>query len=478
MAVVGVVVAAWAALGIPADATRNARTTADEPQYLLTALSLAEDGDLDISDEIRERRFEPFHRITIDPQTEVQADGSEVSPHDPLLPVLLAPGMAVGGWVGAKATLALLAGVLAASLVWVAVRRFAVDPVPAGVVTAAFCLGAPLVTYGSQVYPELPAALALTWGIGLVTGALARRDLLAVVLVVSALPWLGVKYAPVAAALVIVVALRLGRAGRVPTVWALVSGLAVSGVVFLVAHRVLYGGWTVYATGDHFTSTGELSVVGTDPDYLGRSRRVTGLLVDAHFGLIAWAPVYLLAVAALGAFLRRRPRGWLALVLPLGAGWATATWMALTMHGWWFPGRQVVVALPVLVLVTAWWAGRQQWVAAAAAGLGAVGVVLWAWTLADVVRTARTLIVDVASPVGPVASAWRAMLPDGLRGGSRDDTLLAVWSLVLTAAAAAGWWSADRVREPPVGSGDGDPGSRTRARSGPSTRQRLPSTTR
>jgi hypothetical protein len=347
--------------------------------------------------------------------------------------------MAVGGWVGAKATLALLAGVLAASLVWVAVRRFAVDPVTAGVVTAAFCVGAPLVTYGTQVYPELPAALALTGGIGLATGALGRRHLAAVVLVVSALPWLGVKYAPVAVALVVVVVLRLWRAGRLRSVVALAGALAVSGAVFLVVHRVLYGGWTVYATGDHFTSTGELSVVGTDPQYVGRSRRVTGLLVDAHFGLAAWAPVYLLAVAALGALVRRRPPGWLALVLPLGAGWATATWVALTMHGWWFPGRQVVVVLPALVLATAWWAGRQRWVAGAAAGLGVAGVVLWGWTLAEVVRSARTFIVDVASPVGPVASAWRAVLPDGLRGTGRDDALLGAWSLVVVALALAGW---------------------------------------
>ena len=37
---------------IGARATYGAKTTADEPQYLLTALSIAEDFDLDISDEI------------------------------------------------------------------------------------------------------------------------------------------------------------------------------------------------------------------------------------------------------------------------------------------------------------------------------------------------------------------------------------------------------------------------------------------
>ena len=44
-ALVGLVTAAWAAVAIPARATYGERTTADEPQYLLSALSLAEDRD-------------------------------------------------------------------------------------------------------------------------------------------------------------------------------------------------------------------------------------------------------------------------------------------------------------------------------------------------------------------------------------------------------------------------------------------------
>ena len=44
--------------------------------------------------------------------------------------------------------------------------------------------------------------------------------------------------------------------------------------------------------------------------------RLVGLLVDRGFGLAAWAPVFLLAVPALAALVRRRPPGWLALVVP------------------------------------------------------------------------------------------------------------------------------------------------------------------
>ena len=51
---VGLSVFVVAALAIQARSTYNAQVTADEPQYLLTAISIGEDFDLDISDEINE----------------------------------------------------------------------------------------------------------------------------------------------------------------------------------------------------------------------------------------------------------------------------------------------------------------------------------------------------------------------------------------------------------------------------------------
>ena len=92
----GVFVAVLVASGIGVRATYGAQTTADEPQYLLSALSLWEDGDLDISDELAAEAYRPVHAVDLDPQTyALGADGRQVSPHDPLLPVLLAGPMRV-----------------------------------------------------------------------------------------------------------------------------------------------------------------------------------------------------------------------------------------------------------------------------------------------------------------------------------------------------------------------------------------------
>lgn len=452
LAAVAVVVVAWTALGAGARADDVSRTTADEPQYLLTAISLGEDRDLDIADELAAERYRPFHEVALPEQTAPLEGGRRVSPHDPLLPALLAVPVALGGWVGAKLALAVLAGALASALVWVAVRRFEVHPGLAVGAVLAFALVAPLSAYGVQVYPELPAALAVTVAVGALTGPCRRFGPWVAGAAVVALPWLGVKYVPVAAGLVAVWAWSLWRQGRTQALLGVAGALAVAGVGYVVAHRLLYGGWTVYAAGDHFVG-GELTVMGHRPNYPGRSVRLVGLLVDREFGLAAWAPGYLLAVPALGALVHRRPRGWACLVVPLALGWFTATFVALTMHGWWFPGRQVVVVLPLVVLAVAWWADRvraaRPWVAA----LGAVGVVTWAWLLVEVLGGRRTLVIDFAATANPVYRTWSRLLP-GRAGDPLDVALLTLWAVVLVVLGLIGWRSvasgAEDARSPSV----------------------------
>jgi hypothetical protein len=436
LVLVGLFVAAWVAPGIAAPAARSGHVTADEPQYLMTAISIGEDISLDISDERAEQRYRVFHRGEAPRQEAVRDDGSAVSPHDPLLPVLLAVPMLVGGWIGAKLALAALAGLLAAMLVWIAVVRFGVPTRVAVVTVLAFSCAAPLAMYGTQVYPELPAAVAVAFGIGALTGPLARRGLVTLVLVVVALPWLSVKYAPVAAALTLCALVALLRRGERARVVALVGGLASAAVVFVVAHVAWYDGLTPYASGSHFVG-GELTVVGNEPDYVGRSIRLVGLLLDRDFGLAAWQPAYLLAVPALWVLGARRPPGWWALAVPLAAGWLNATFVALTMHGWWWPGRQLVAVVPCVVLATAWWASTRVAVVRVLAALGIVGASIYAWLIAQSAIGGMRLIVAFESVSYPLVRAWRPLLPDYRDLQAADWAIHGVWLTLAAIAASA-----------------------------------------
>jgi hypothetical protein len=441
-------VATLAALaGIGVRSTYGGNVSVDEPQYLLSAISLWEDHDLDIADELAERRWLAFHNADLPVQTAVLPDSRQLSPHDPLLPVILAAPVGLAGWVGVKCALALLAGATAALTLWIAVRRFMV-PVPLATIgTAVAFASPPLVVYGQQVYPEMPAALAALVGVAAVTGQLRRGGLVAFVGAVVALPWLGVKYVPVAAALALVGLLGLHRGGRGRAVVVTLLTLVGAGLAYAVVHRLVWGGWTVYATGDHFEGSGEFGVVGFHPDYPGRTLRLVGLFVDRGFGLVPWQPAWLLAVPAVAALARRRAPGALALALPLAAGWATAVWVALTMHGWWWPGRQVVVVLPLLLVGLLWWLATvvPSWARAVAAGLAAAGLAAYVALLADGYLDRLTWVVGFERVRDPVVQALRPLLPDYRAGGFLPLHL--AWFLALLLLLVAGWRSArPRVR--------------------------------
>ncbi|MEM7274228.1 MAG: hypothetical protein AAF547_14185 [Actinomycetota bacterium] len=434
-------------VGLDARATYGARVSADEPQYLMTALSLAEDFDLDVSDEIEEELYLPFHEIGLNTQTiDLDDDGQRISPHDPLLPLVLAPAMGLGGWAAAKAMLAAIAGLTAVATAWVAVRRFGITVGTATVGTIALFANPPLTAYATQVYPEMPAALATIIGLGAVLGIqrnpgdgdgrIPVGPVVVAVLAIIALPWLSVKYVPVAGVIGLGLLLRLDRIERRAAVRT-TAVLAVSGALYLLLHQRIYGGWTVYAAGDHFVD-GEFLVVGSNPDYFGRSRRLAGLLIGRFFGLAPWAPVYLLLPAAVGAFARRGREVILALAV-LATGWGVATWIALTMHGWWWPGRQVVVVLPVAVIaMLALVDGRPRRLIAAGA-LSLLGVVNWWWLAWEASTDRRTIIVDFFETEALPYRILSPIFPDHANYDVIDVVVTVVWTVAILATVVAGW---------------------------------------
>lgn len=441
---------AFAAPGAWVRATEGNHTSGDEPHYLLTAVSLAEDGDLDVADETAAQRYRPFHEQTLRPQAAADPSGRRVVPHDPLLPALLALPWGLGGWLGAKLALASLAGALAALTLWTAVRRLGAHPGPATLTATVLCAAAPMAVYGTQVYPELPAAFAVLGGVAAAAGRSRPRTDIAVACAVIALPWLAVKYVPVAATLAVVHLVRRWRQGRRRTVTVTIAVLLAAGVVYAALHLVWYGGLTVYAAGRFFQQHGgQLSVVGTDPDYLDRSRRLLGLVVDDTFGLAAWQPAWLLAPGAAAWLLRRQPPGWALVAAPAVAGWGTATFVALTMHGWWFPGRQVVVILPLLALAIAGWASTSRTVTGGLAVLGAAGLLSTGWLLAEGLGGQLTLIVDFADTTSPPFRLLHLLLPDYLDVTERTWWLHGAWLAVTGMLAAVGWRAATAGRAPP-----------------------------
>lgn len=425
-------------LGIPARATYRAQVSADEPQYLLTALSIAHDWDLDIANQRYSGTYRDFHEVLLPIQTELQPDGSRISPHNPLLPLYLAFPMRLGGWVGAKVTLAAVAGVLAGLLVWLGVARFNIPlGLAAGVVTV-MSLSPPLAMYATQVYPEIAAALMVAVAIAALTGRPGWGTAAALAAAVVALPWLAIKYVPVAAVLAAAGAWKVRD--RPPLLAGLLATLVGAGAAYLLFNQAVYGGLTPYVAGDFFVRGG-LTALGPAPNYTGRTQRILGLWMDRGFGIAAWQPAYLFAVPAIAWAARRRIRHGGLLLSLAAVGWLVATFVAQTMHGWWWPGRQVVVILPAMILLLMSWIASLPRVHKPFLLIGITGIVAYLVLAVEATVGRATLIVDFASTSNPLYRAWSTLLPDYLAPTTLTWVLHGVWLVVFAGLSTYGWMS-------------------------------------
>ena len=141
--------------------------------------------------------------------------------------------------------------------------------------------------------------------------------------------------------------------------------------LYVGINESLYGGPTPY-TAD---VAGESATDASFPlGYLERSYRLVALFIDRDYGLLRWAPLFVLAFVGV-AMLYRSRRDQLSLAMPglhsmqdtatmcaaaLGAQLVVAGFLAPTMFGYWFPPRHMLAALPLSVPLVAWGLRRSR----------------------------------------------------------------------------------------------------------------------
>ena len=176
---------------------------------------------------------------------------------------------------------------------------------------------------------------------------------------------------------------------------------------------------------------GEFEVFGRSPNIPARTRRLSGLLFDEQFGLIPWTPAFFALVPSVALLLRNRVKNSLDLVCCICVGWGVATWVALTMHGWWWPGRQLVVVLPAAFIAMAILAEKSKiWKWFIFVG-GFSGITAWLWIAFEATTDRRTLVVDFHETSYPVYKAISAISPDFTDFDQRAVLLHAAWLTTL-----------------------------------------------
>ena len=213
-------------------------------------------------------------------------------------------------------------------------RRSGADEASALVAWAATA-GPPVLYYTAFLYTEVPAAFAIALALRLLLFSPGPRAAAAAALALSALPWLHVRLTLVAAALGAFALLRLRGRAR---------------LAFLVTAAAMAAAYAGYQHAVFGTLSPFARYAGAMPIAMERRtplRTLVGLFVDGAYGLLPYAPVFLLALAGLPLLLGRGRRDRWAFAL-LGLG------VLLPVLGWrnWFgfspPARFTVPLVPLL----------------------------------------------------------------------------------------------------------------------------------
>jgi hypothetical protein len=445
--VLGAVLAVAFVASIGLRASRGASITGDEPFYLLTTQSLLDDGDLDLRQQYERRSYEAFfdHPDGLWRQSVPRDDGVLLSPHDPGLSVLVIPGFVVGGLVGVQVQLLAMAAA-AFALAFALARAITGAGAASWWVTLAIGLCATPFVYATEIYPEAPAALALVGALLLIVVGpprIATGRALAIVVVLSAIPWLGVKYLPLSVIVGVWLIVRATPRARAVALGA----AAISSLAFVGWHLAVFDGLTPYGVNTVYAGGSTSEIVSEHVSFGDRLYRLWGLFVDRRFGLGRWAPLLLVAVP--GVVLAWRIRGAARVIAGLiAAQLGIATFVVITMMGWWFPGRTMMTVLPLFAvpIVEVWrHAGKTGHVAIAA---------LAAWSALTTALLAvaghRQEVVLAVDPFAMSAAPFRltgTLFPDYRAWGAGTWLLTAAW---LAVAAIACRWAASARLDPEV----------------------------
>jgi hypothetical protein len=321
----------------------------DEPHYLVIAQSLWRDGDLAIENNHTRGDYREYYPNDLEPHYLTRgADGEIYSIHPIGIAVLLAPVYALAGYAGVVVALVGMAA-LALALAW----RWTVRALNAtGAATfgwAAIALTAPFLLNTFTVYPEIAAALAvmIAFTATLPSGHTAPSPArwLAAGVAIAALPWLSTKYAPMSAALLLVLLARAWKplSRHLIVVVAIYVGSLAAWFAFFYAY---WGSPLPMAPYGSLTQTSPRNLLSGGP----------GLLFDQEYGVLALAPVYVLAATGLyrmwrtGGALRRQA---LEISVVFAALLATVGAFGIWWGGTAAPGRPLASGLPLLLLPVA-----------------------------------------------------------------------------------------------------------------------------
>ena len=263
------------------------RTSGDEPHYLVVTTSLLRDGDLSLENNYESKSYikDGYFRAELKPHLTTGRVGRLVPWHPVFLSLVILPGFAIAGYRGAGVTMVLFMS-LSALFVFLILKRFASERKSA-LVTLFFFFTYPVLAYSFRIYPEVVTVLLLSLGIwACIRFKESERTSYLVLAGLSAalFPFLHPKFILLTLA-VALLAFFVARE-RLRKLLYFLLPVAASLVVLML--------WTYYLYGPNIVRG--LTMTGEAGRFFGSGSGwgVFGLYIDRVWGLLPYAPLYLL----------------------------------------------------------------------------------------------------------------------------------------------------------------------------------------
>lgn len=314
----------------------------DEPHYLAATQSILKDFDLRVENNYASGDYLDYFPGRLEPHFLKRSTSGEIySIHAPGVSIVVLPLFAIAGYVGAVLTTVLIAA-LTAAIMWRLAFRLSASAAGAWVAIGAVFATTPYFLHSFTIYPEIIGSACVACGLWLLIDLADGREvasgrLIATGAALALLPWLHSRFALIAAALGLVIVVRLAAPSKIARFLAVP---VVAGAAWFAFFWMIWGSPSPTAPYGDDTST--------SPAYIPRG--VIGLVFDQQFGVLTTAPIYVMAIAGGVVLARRQPR--LALELLLIAVPYTLAVASYAM--WWAgsaaPARFLVAILPIAVL--------------------------------------------------------------------------------------------------------------------------------
>ncbi len=325
--------------------------TGDEPFYVMTAMSMWNDHDLNEANNYENRDYDSFYPAQPLPgnwqgwpsfprdlpphPAQTERDGLYTK-HGLGLSILIALPWRLLERVGAVLTIITFAALSSWGMFTVA-RRSGASPQIAWATAVGLALSLPMLPYSLLLFPEVPGAAAMVVAVLAISDRRPSRSLaLGGGLALGLLPWLHQRFllTVLALGIVVVVDRGLAREWRALLLTAVPAVLGSAGIA--TYNWWLYGQFT-QNTADHAGFHGGSAFLNAG----------AGLLLDAQWGLFVAAPITIVALAATPMWIREQPR----LAFVAAAGVLPYIALVEAYRVWWGewgpPARYLVPIIPL-----------------------------------------------------------------------------------------------------------------------------------